>query len=382
AFVLWFQSRYPFPFDYWPAVRRNGLVRVLFLVAIMVAVLLAPSWAARRSGVAGQLAVLLLLVADVVTHVPDQNPRVEAARMAPGLWSQAVPLPPPRLGESRVMISPEAEARLLHSDVRDIETDFLGKRLALWSNLNLLEGLPKVNGSSTLQLREQAQVQALLYPGTNSFTNGLIQFLAVSHRTKPGTVVEWAPWTNAMPLVSCGQRPVFADATNTLAGLVSPDFDPTQIVFLPPDAQTIVQITNRTVARVVATRFAAHRVEVDVKAEEPSLVVVAQSFYHPWRAEVNGAPAPLLRANHAFQAVPVPAGEHCVVLSYRDQKFALGAVISAGTLGVCLIGCCLGRRRFVSALSGSPPEIAAGQVALQRLRSPAAEREPPSVRQP
>ena len=44
---------------------------------------------------------------------------------------------------------------------------------------------------------------------------------------------------------------------------------------------------------------------------------------------------PLLQANHAFQAVEVPAGRHEVRLVYEDQQFYFGAALSLS----CWIGC-------------------------------------------
>jgi len=40
----------------------------------------------------------------------------------------------------------------------------------------------------------------------------------------------------------------------------------------------------------------------------------------------------LWRANHAFQALEVPAGRHEVKLVYHDTRFLLGGVISLTTL--------------------------------------------------
>jgi uncharacterized membrane protein YfhO len=67
-------------------------------------------------------------------------------------------------------------------------------------------------------------------------------------------------------------------------------------------------------------------------------VVVAQTFYHDWRASVDGQNVPLLRANHAFQAVEVPQGRHQIVLRYVDQAFELGAAISIVVWFGCLVG--------------------------------------------
>ena len=69
---------------------------------------------------------------------------------------------------------------------------------------------------------------------------------------------------------------------------------------------------------------------------------MAQSFYHPWQAEVDGQLVPLLHANHAFQALEVPAGRHRVTLAYRDGKFLVGGLISLATLAGCVIYCLRG----------------------------------------
>ena len=48
---------------------------------------------------------------------------------------------------------------------------------------------------------------------------------------------------------------------------------------------------------------------------------------------MNGAPGRVLAANHAFRAVPVPAGESVVVWTYRPLRLWLGAAVSLATLG-------------------------------------------------
>ena len=73
----------------------------------------------------------------------------------------------------------------------------------------------------------------------------------------------------------------------------------------------------------------------EVETDAPTLVTVAQSFYHPWRAFVDGQPVKLWRANYAFQALAVPAGKHTVRLVYVDEKFRLGVGISLAGLAVC-----------------------------------------------
>ena len=98
---------------------------------------------------------------------------------------------------------------------------------------------------------------------------------------------------------------------------------------------------------------------MDITAGAPALVVVAQGFYHPWRAYVDGKRTELFRANYAFQALQMPAGEHQVSLIYEDDVFRLGLAISLATLAICLALWL----RWRSKPAARPPEFTAGPVA-------------------
>ena len=68
-------------------------------------------------------------------------------------------------------------------------------------------------------------------------------------------------------------------------------------------------------ARVVAYRNNQVVIEAD---STTSGYVVLNDPYHPWWfAAVDGADAPVLRANVLFRAVAVPAGRHTVRFEFR-----------------------------------------------------------------
>jgi Bacterial membrane protein YfhO len=56
------------------------------------------------------------------------------------------------------------------------------------------------------------------------------------------------------------------------------------------------------------------RVQVDAPA--PGVLVVLDPWFPGWSAQVDGKPAPLLRADYAFMAIPLDAGRHEVTLRY------------------------------------------------------------------
>jgi len=98
---------------------------------------------------------------------------------------------------------------------------------------------------------------------------------------------------------------------------------------------------------------AAGRVRVDGPVLEATLVaprdglaVILDPFYPGWTATVDGKPVPILRADFAFQAVPVSAGTHELRLTYRNRWVTLGAAVSLGTLAL-LVGALAIRTRRV-----------------------------------
>ncbi|HXT02310.1 MAG TPA: hypothetical protein VN915_16670 [Elusimicrobiota bacterium] len=69
--------------------------------------------------------------------------------------------------------------------------------------------------------------------------------------------------------------------------------------------------------------YAPDRVAYEVTLSHPAILVVTNNFNPDWKALIDGAPARILRSNHAFQAVLLPdAGEHRVELVFRDPALA------------------------------------------------------------
>ena len=292
------------------------------------------------------LLLVLIAWADVFTHLPGQNPTVPPTVYELNLGRVVLAMrPQPELGGSRAMLSPEAALELTSFAASDAKTNFLAKRTGYCANANLLDGVPKVDGFFSLTPREFDNLLSLIYSVTNGNWAQLENFLGVSQFTAPGNPLAWQARTSFLPLVTAGQKPVFLDDTNTLWAFGRNDFDGTRMVFLPPEARPLVTVSNQTTAKVLNSQFDNNTVDAVVEALEPSLVVIAQTYFHNWQAEVDGKMAPLFRANAAFQAVQVPAGHHRLHLSYRDRAFEIGAAISICMWVNCLITLLLAMRR-------------------------------------
>jgi hypothetical protein len=352
AAVLFWAGRFPLPGDSTAAALRNGLWRAVLLLLIS-GVLLAMARSGRRPSLAQNQTnsrlwpwlLLPLLWLDVWTHEPQQNPGVPTWVYTPGLAAQKLELKPqPRLGESRVMLSPAAETKFGSLALGDPKANYLVKRLGFFGDCNLLDNVPKVNGFYSLQPRECGELNSTLYVSGVPFGEALVDFMSVSHVTAPDEQTQWKARTTFLPLVTAGQRPVFLDDTNALRTLLSSQFDPRQVVLLPLGATVPALATNNVSARVTAIRVTARQVEFQVETPEPTFAVIGQTYYHSWHGYVDGKPETLLRANYAFQALPVRAGAHRVELKYEDRAFKCGSLISLATLLGLLLAWTLAQR--------------------------------------
>ncbi len=90
-------------------------------------------------------------------------------------------------------------------------------------------------------------------------------------------------------------------------------------------------------------------VVVETCAGSPSILVLADTWYPRWRAEVDGVETPLLRANCWQRGVAVPAGEHTVSFRFDHSDVGIGALASvtgiALTAGIGLLELLSRRRR-------------------------------------
>ncbi len=127
------------------------------------------------------------------------------------------------------------------------------------------------------------------------------------------------------------------DAGSLAAVLAQPDGRPDVVVLdegsvHPPLAEPPSGAHES--ARIVAE--APERVVIEATVAAPALLVFGDTANDGWRADVDGTPAPILHADHAFRAVWLPAGQHTVVFTYAPRSVRIGALVSLGTALVLL----------------------------------------------
>ena len=81
-------------------------------------------------------------------------------------------------------------------------------------------------------------------------------------------------------------------------------------------------------ARIAGVRETSNTIDADVDADGRALLAIAVTPDKYWRAAIDGAPAPLVRANVGFQAIEIPRGRHHVSMRYSNPLVVVCAIVS------------------------------------------------------
>ena len=170
------------------------------------------------------------------------------------------------------------------------------------------------------------------------------------------------PWTRGLPRCFIVYRARPTDDRDALAAATRADWRRAVVVpkgspAPPPDPHP--QPSPLPTYR----RLDPNTVRITADLRSPGWLVVLDSFAPGWRAFDNGKPVPLVRANHAFMAVPLPAGRRSVTLVYRPPSLAAGLWVSGVSLGALILaasGVALPRRRLPSQRDASHVEQTPG----------------------
>jgi hypothetical protein len=152
-----------------------------------------------------------------------------------------------------------------------------------------------------------------------------------------------------------------------LERLLAADFDVRTTALLDAIPESIAGETSPPAGETGGAHlidFRAERVRVRTWGTRPGVVVVTDAHYPGWEARVDGEPAPVLRANALFRGVPVPAGEHEVVLSYRPHSFQAGVAVflaAAAAAALAFLGTRAAPRLGSVQPRARPPRARAGE---------------------
>jgi hypothetical protein len=128
----------------------------------------------------------------------------------------------------------------------------------------------------------------------------------------------------------------------------SSDFSPTSTVVLEAgDADAAVTTASLRSSLVAVTADEPERFAASAETDGQAWFVLMDQKLPGWRAELDGRPCHIYRANGVGMAVRIGPGKHVVQFSYREPGFRAGLTVSAASafLYVCVLGLWLARRR-------------------------------------
>jgi hypothetical protein len=93
--------------------------------------------------------------------------------------------------------------------------------------------------------------------------------------------------------------------------------------------------------RAAVTREHAREIVIEAEAPANGFLLLADTFYPGWTAQVDGTPTPIYRANHSVRGIQLPKGRHEVRFTYDAPGFVRGLQITLVALSLLLIwaGC-------------------------------------------
>ena len=183
-----------------------------------------------------------------------------------------------------------------------------------------------------------------------------VRFVLASTRENwPEGLPGFTRWTDAVPTAAGNtvfvyerdEPPSYAwvataglkiDDSTGVAAALDPRFDKRSIVLLAEDAPVepppIDTLPPPSAVAASVTDWAPGRMAITLETPlaEAGYLVVAENWYVGWRATVDGAPAPVLRANVAQMAVPLPAGAREIQLTFTSASYERGRLITVLSL--------------------------------------------------
>jgi len=121
--------------------------------------------------------------------------------------------------------------------------------------------------------------------------------------------------------------------------MLSDQFDPLNEPIIEEELEGRYDLSEKGLnnnERILFKEYLANSVVLDVYLDKPGLLVLNDTYYPAWQAEVDGMKARVYSVNYIMRGVLVPAGAHSVRFYYNAGNFMLGALISLLTIIILL----------------------------------------------
>jgi hypothetical protein len=219
-------------------------------------------------------------------------------------------------------------------------------------------GLSDIQGSDSLVVKQYQEFLAAVQPGapTHDFRNynsPLVNLLNVKY-VLTEAALDPSRWERVaeddvilyrnrrvLPRTFLAHRArVKRNRSEMLDALTQTHFDPRQEVLLEEEpGVSLPDVPSEKITETKLTNYRPNRAVVQTRSKDAAILTFADVWYAGWRASVDGAPRPVLRADGTLRGVTLPSGEHEVAFVYHPTSFRLGAFCSlVGIAGIAALG--------------------------------------------
>jgi hypothetical protein len=333
-----------------PSFARDLLRDDLWIaVGLSLAIAALAGLGRRRPAIAG-LALLALAAADLWRVNGDLLPTVPNAELRR--------LPP----TARTMIRGDDPLRIYSDGVGRPPVAAFPDEFVQQQNLLLMEvanyfAIANLNAPSSINLRDHERLAELIEALPAERLAALFAALNTAYVTSPKALGRYPGLEPVLTPQSPIEAYVYRVANVARRAYVPSEIEP---VGHADEALAYLRVAERPAERVAVAAadvplggipsqmrgtvsLAAYRsteIELEAQMETAGLVVLTDTYYPGWEAEVDGAPTPIVRANYVARAVFVGPGTHQVVFRYRPDSYRNGwwisivSLIVAGTMAL------------------------------------------------
>jgi hypothetical protein len=328
-------------------------VLILLLTSVLLAYL---GWAAKREGGLARALLCGLAMVELITVNTDLNPVLSASQLGPPAWVTALKGHP----NDRFYFGGKFRGTLIESDIdmpqvqwrpprgfnveqgRAVMVANLAMTPAAWGvrellsyDLPLLWSMEHALAEGRFEHADRAERLRFLERGAVRYClvgtpprPDMSPIQLVGEAFGPMGVFECVPDVRRVYVVP--QASIVPDTKAQLARLFEASFDADSTVMLErpaPEAAGLPGAAGVASARI--THEEEQEILIEATAGTPSgYLVLLDTFDRDWRVDVDGAPAPLLRANALYRAVHLSPGRHVVSFSYRPRALYASAAVS------------------------------------------------------
>ena len=344
------------------ALKEGQLLRAVVLVTTTLGLLIVgrafavnpkigSRWVRSRASTLAVTNLVLLVVLDLVTLVPNYNSWVKPDQVLPSTpsieWLRA------NAGYERVMgvdspgpvFNPNTQSLFGIHSVAGYDSLHTRRLEEYWGAVDQsIVSVKRGSPYSNVFIRPQvytSTLTALMNVRYIAASNGITPTVALN-RAFGGEITVYEN-ASALPRAFLVERAELLPQSEVLKKLATPDFDPTVAVLIEEEhpSASVATPDPDPPGSVDITSYRRNSVRVEATLDRPAWLVLSDQNYPGWAATVDGVDEKVYTAYYLFRAIRLGSGPHDVVFSFQPTTLLPASVISGTAL--ILIGILLGR---------------------------------------